>query len=145
MRPRTVKKQRTIIFRGISDNICFLKMADQTRLALNATVLDCAYFVGLKDGPVTVVELCEKLRDCVAVDEINKRIPNVAFVFVVHRQIEEIVGTTEVRIDLIQQHALRIIVRDILHHHGRSSVTVGEDGVDVDVEIVSRSWVAFPS
>ena len=145
MRPRAVKKQRAVIFRGISYNIRFLKMADQTRFALNANVFDCAYFVGLKDGPVAVVELCEKLRDCVAVQKSDKCISNVTFVFVVHGQIEEIIGTIKIRIDLVQQHALRIVVRDILHHHGRSSVTFGEDGVYVDDKIVSRSRIAFSS
>ena len=49
--------------------------------------------MGLELGPVSIVELSEKLCSRFAVQKIYKRVPNVTLVLVVHGQVEEVICT----------------------------------------------------
>jgi hypothetical protein len=99
-----------------------LKVIHQIGGALYPGVGQLAYLLAVEAVPPAAVELVVELEDELGVDEVDEGVAHVAGVEVVDGEIQEVNLEFEVAVDLLQQHFLRVLVRDVPDHQGCSPV-----------------------
>jgi len=67
--------------------------------------------------------------------EIYKGVPDVAFVFEIDWQVEEIVLTKMISIDIFQKHSLRILVWNIFYHYRGSDIFTFCDFMQINFKV----------
>jgi len=112
-----------------------LEVPNQGCFALNAGVGDFAHFLAVEFLPFLVVERLIERDDGLAVDKVNERISNVAFVLKVNRQVEEIVASSEGLVHGRKQHLLVVLVRDVANHQRGSLVISIANSVKIQAEL----------
>ena len=70
--------------------------------ALNPAIGNLATFLGVEHRPLAAMELAMEIKDEVVVHEIDKGVTDICLVFVVDRDIEEVVLALIVLVDFLQ-------------------------------------------
>lgn len=80
------------------------------------------YLLGVKVFPTLRVELAEEGDDAAVVHEVDERVAHVALVLEVDGQVEKVVGAPVGGVYLLEEHRLRVLVRDVPDHDRRALV-----------------------
>ena len=107
------------------------KVENQGLLTLNTRVSNLTYLPAVEVRPPSSIELLVKLENPQGVRQIHERITNVAFVLEVNRQVEEIIFAFKLRVNLLQEHLLGVLVRDVLNHDCGAIVFASQDLLEV--------------
>ena len=89
---------------------------------LNSSVLQVASFFRVEVLPSPVVEVVEKLKYKEVVHEVDEGVPNIGVILIVDGQVEEIVLSLVVFVDLRQDHLLVVLVRNVPYHYRSACV-----------------------
>lgn len=90
--------------------------------ALDAGVGEFADLLAVEAVPLAATELLVEVKDELGVDEVDEGVAHVAGVELVNGKIEEVYLHFVVLVDLLQQHVLAVLVRDVSDHQRRSPV-----------------------
>ncbi|TYZ61020.1 hypothetical protein PybrP1_009600 [[Pythium] brassicae (nom. inval.)] len=112
-----------------------LKARDHRLLALEPRVRDRADLLAVKVRPLLRVELLVERHNGRGLDEVDERVAHVALVLEVDREVEEVVAPAVPRVDLCEQHLLRVLVRDVAHHERRALVGARRHAVNREAEL----------
>lgn len=105
---------------------------DQLLQALKAAVGDFAYLLGVEIFPTIAVEVLIKWHDEHGIDEVDERVAHVAVVLWVNGQVEKIPFAGVQPVHLLEQHLLRVLVRDVPNHQRCARVVPAQDAPKVD-------------
>lgn len=121
-------------------------MIDETVLALDSAECELANLLTVETLPPLAIELLVELQNENWVNKINERIAYVAFVLrrsgndkitylIIYREIEEVVLVSVILVNLLEQHLLSVLVRDVLHHDSSPGVSEVQQAVQVDLKL----------
>lgn len=99
-----------------------VEVVHQVSGALDTSVGQLAYLLGVVSVPSPTVEIAVKIKNELGVDEVCECVAHVAAIVVVDRQVEEVNPHSMNLANLLQQHLFRILVWDMPDHHRCSSV-----------------------
>lgn len=86
--------------------------------------------------PLRAIVLIKEIHDEYRVNEVDEGVAHVAVVLEVNRQVEEVVVVALAPINRLQQHLLRVLVRDVLDHDRSPLVLPTQDAVNIEHELV---------
>ena len=114
-------------------HIC--KIVLKCLFTLDSAVAYFTDFVRIETLPSFTVKLLKKVNNVYGVDEIDEGVAHIASVFEIDGQVEEVILIILFSVECIKKHLLRILVRNILDHHGGSTVFVVYYPLDIQVEV----------
>ena len=110
----------------------------EVTLTLDSSKSDLANLLRVEVLPRLVVHVLEKRHDVDWIHEIDESVADVAIVVQVKRQVEEVVSSLVQPVDALQEHLLRVLVRNMANHNRGAPVLAAEQPVKIDREL----WVA---
>ena len=93
-----------------------LEVFAELLLALDTAVHKLTDLLRVESRPHMIVELLMEFQDERRIDEVNERVTHTAPVLKIHRQVQKIVPTSVVLVNLLRQHLVIVLVRDVLDH-----------------------------
>lgn len=94
-----------------------LEMRNQVIMALNSGIGDFAHLLAVEFIPFFPVEMGVQGNDMDRIGHVNERIPHIAFVLKINRQIKKLVTAFQMDVDARQQHFLSVFVGNVPQHH----------------------------
>ena len=110
----------------------------EVTLTLDSSKSDLANLLRVEVLPRLVVHVLKKRHDVDWIHEIDESVADVAIVVQVKRQVEEVVRSLVQPVDALQEHLLRVLVRNMTNHNRGAPVLAAEQPVKIDREL----WVA---
>lgn len=92
-----------------------------------------AYFFRIESSPPFAPELLIKLQDMHAIHEINECKAEVAFIYIVDRQVEDIKFSFKIYIDIFQHYLQTVFVRNVADHKGGTLVFASENLIGLKI------------
>lgn len=112
-------------------------MINQRQFALNTTIGNFAYLFTVEALPLLTIEFLIELENEYGINEVDECITYIAFVLKVNRQVEEIILISVVLIDLLKQHLLSVLVRNVLDHDGSSLILEVQNIIQLQFEFLT--------
>lgn len=110
---------------------CCLKIVDEGLLTLNPSVGKFADFLRVEAFPHLPGQISEKTYDEVRIPHVDERIPDVAVVLQVDRQVEKVVSTRMLLVKALQQHLLSVLIWNVLYHNRSPLVTTVKNLLEI--------------
>ena len=107
----------------------------EVALALDPPERDLADLLRVEAVPRLVVHVLKEGHDVDRINEVDEGVPDVAPVVQVERQVEEVVAALVVPVDALQEHLLRVLVRNVPDHDSGASVLPAQDPLQVHGEL----------
>ena len=112
-----------------------VNLLDEVALALDAPVGNLADLFRVERFPRLVVKVFVEGHDENGIDKVDERVPDVAHVVQVQRQIKVVVAAIVVPVDALQKHLLRVLVWDVPDHDRRTLVFTTQYAIKIDHEL----------
>ena len=80
-----------------------LKVALEFLQALQATISDITPLLRIETFPAAAMELLKEVKDEEVVNEIHEGIANICWILIIDREIEEVIFTLMIPVDLCQE------------------------------------------
>ena len=118
-------------------------VVDEAALALDAPVGDLADLLRVERLPRLVVQVLVERHDIYRVHEIDEGVADVAAIVEVEGQVEKVIVPLMQSVDALEEHILRVFIRDVPDHDGCARVFTLKDPVEVDSELRIGVMVAL--
>jgi hypothetical protein len=112
-------------------------VVNQLEFALNSTISDLTDLLTVETLPLLAIQFLEELENEDGVNEVNEGVTHITLVLEVNRQVEEVILVFMVLVNLLQQHFLCVLVRDVLDHDGGSIVFQIQNVIQLQFEFLT--------